>query len=78
MAMATEQQLQRLLDRIAKDSRDAQRIARELYGSNAQIFAESEGSLVAMEDDCCGSPSARQSFIKLEAKGIHCLGVGAW
>lgn len=76
--MPNEAQLQRLLDRIAKDSRDAAKIARELYGKNAQIYAEGDGSLVAMSDDCCGSSSERQSFIKLEAKGMHKLAVGAW
>ncbi|MEN5285565.1 hypothetical protein ABE494_06400 [Stenotrophomonas lactitubi] len=76
--MATEAQLQRLLDRIAKDSCDARRIACELYGPNAQIYAEGEGSLVAMSDDCDGGAADRQSFIKLEAKGIHQLAVGAW
>lgn len=76
--MPNEAQLQRLLDRIAKDSRDAAKIARELYGENAQIYAEGDGSLVAMSDDCCGSSSERQSFIKLEANGMHKLAVGAW
>ncbi|HEL5572178.1 TPA: hypothetical protein UOK25_000915 [Stenotrophomonas maltophilia] len=76
--MATEAQLQRLLDRIAKDSRDASKIARQLYGPNAQIFAESAGGLHAMSDDSDGTARERQSYIKLEAKGIHMLGVGAW
>lgn len=76
--MATEAKLQALLDRISKDSRDAARLAKKLYGPNAQIFAESGGGLVALSDDCCGSSSERQSFIKLEAKGVHNLGVGAW
>lgn len=76
--MVTEAQLQRLLDRMAKDSRDALKIARQLYGPNAQIFAESEGGLHAMSDDSGGTSRERQSFIKLEAKGIHMLGVGAW
>lgn len=76
--MPSEAQLQRLLDRIAKDSRDAAAIARDLYGPNAQIFAESAGGLVAMSDDCAGTVRERQSFIMLEAKGMHALGVGAW
>ncbi len=76
--MASEAQLQRLLNRMAKDSREAAKIARDLYGPNAQIYAEGEGSLVAMSDDCCGCASERQSFIKLEANGIHKLAVGAW
>lgn len=70
--------LQKLINRIAKDSRDAHKLAQELYGSNAQLFAESEGSLVVMCDDCLVSPSSRREFIVMDASGIHRLGVGAW
>lgn len=76
--MATKAQLQKLLDRIAKDSRDAEKLARELHGPNVQIFAESDGGLHAMSDDCCGPSRERQALIMLTANGLHKLGMGAW
>ncbi|GEM_PF-5681706 len=70
--------LQKLIDRIARDSRNAHNLAQELYGPNAQLFAECDGSLVVMSDDCLGSPASRQDFIVMDAFGEHRFGVGAW
>lgn len=76
--MAQEKDLQRLLNKIAKDSLRAQAMARELYGSQAQIFAQADGDLHAMSDDCDGPGRARQSFIRLSSKSHHAFGVGSW
>lgn len=73
--MATEEQLQKLLNKISADSRRAQKMARELYGPEAWIYAESEGGIYAMDGD---DLSRRQRFVKLQSTGSHGLGVGAW
>lgn len=76
--MATEASLQKLLDRIASDSVKAEKLAKELYGPKAFIFAEAEGTLQAMAGDSDNGTRARQKFIRLSATPYHRLGVGAW
>lgn len=73
--MATEAQLQKLIDKISADSRRAYQMAVEIYGPEAQVFAESEGSIYVMDGDDLHD---RQRFVKLYSNGIHKLGVGAW
>ncbi|MEW5512024.1 hypothetical protein ABGT16_05325 [Pseudomonas asiatica] len=75
---AAEVELQKLLDRIVADSQKAEQLARQLYGHQGNIFAEADGGLFAMSGDADEGARARQAFIKLTAKGMHRLGVGAW
>jgi hypothetical protein len=73
----SEQKLQRLLDRMALDSQKAHDLAHELYGPDAQLFAESEG-LYAMDGDEDAGGSKRQEHIRLAARHQWRCGGGAW
>jgi hypothetical protein len=73
--MATEAQLQKLIDKISADSKRAYQMAAELYGPDAQVFVESEGGIHVMDGDDLYD---RQRFVRLTSKGIHKFGMGAW
>ncbi|NWC26877.1 hypothetical protein HYE76_10405 [Pseudomonas tolaasii] len=72
-----EQNLQQLIDRIAKDAQAALKLAREVHGKEAFLFCESD-NLVVMAGDCDGSCRERQKFIRAEASGTCPIGGGAW
>lgn len=76
--MSTEKELQKIIDRMAADSRKAHELARKLYGEDAQLFAEAEGLLFVMDGDEDFGARARQAHIRLTAKGLFNCGVGAW
>lgn len=69
--------LQKLLNRMCKDSQKASEIAKELFGGEAHLFAEDIG-LYVMAGDCDGSAMARQKFIRMEANTHWVCGGGAW
>lgn len=75
--MASELDLQKLLDRISADSRKAHDLAQDLYGPDAFIFLESD-NLFAMDGDEDEGCVARQSHIRLTGKGLCKIGGGAW
>jgi len=75
--MSTEKDLQKLIDRIAADSRKAESMAKALYGSRAQLFCESD-ELFAMDGDEDEGMSARMAHIRLHAKGSCPIGGGGW
>ncbi|WP_313453466.1 hypothetical protein [Stutzerimonas nitrititolerans] len=76
MANDAQQRLQTLLDRIARDSRAAQKLASELYAEGF-LFCESD-HLYVMDGDEDAGGSRRQKHIRLEANGICPIGGGAW
>lgn len=81
--MTPEQaKLQRMLDRLARDTVRLHDAAVEVYGEQAHIFAESDGGLsIMVGDDTDASrvtSTKRQEHIKMTANWRHRLGVGAW
>lgn len=75
--MSKENELQKIINRMARDSQKAHALAIELYGSEAQLFAESEGLYVMDGDEDAGG-KARQSHIKMQANTQWLCGGGAW
>ncbi len=73
-----KRRIQWLIDRIARDSQEAHSLAVEVFGQEAMVFAEGDGSLQVMSGDCDGSAIKRQQFVKLTAEQNHGLAVGAW
>lgn len=76
--MSTEKELQKIIDRMAADSRKASDLAVKLYGPDAQLFAEADGRLFVMDGDEDSGGKARQAHIRLTAKGFFNCGIGAW
>lgn len=73
----SEKELQKIINRMARDSQKAHELARKLYGDDAQLFAESEG-LYVMDGDEDSGGSKRQEHIKLTASTQWRCGGGAW
>ena len=73
-----EVELQKLLDRIVAGSQKSEQLTRQLYGPQGNILAEADDGLFSMSADANEGARARQAFIKLTARGMHRLGVGAW
>ena len=71
-------QLQKLLDRISKDSNAAHALAQEIYGREASVFCESEGTIHVMDGNSEEGAQERQAHIKLSSNYAHRLGVGSW
>jgi hypothetical protein len=77
--------LQRMLNKLAKDSVALEAAAREVFGPEAHVFAEAEGGLSIMVGDDTAETdnhrvtlTSRQKHIVMSAKTYHRLGVGAW
>jgi len=79
---AQEKRLQNLLNELVLASRAVDAMAKRVYGAEAHVFAEAEGTLCVMVGDDTSSrtshAAARQKHIRLTAQGSHALGVGAW
>jgi len=76
MSIEKQKKLQSLLDRISKDARAAQKLARELYHEGF-LFCESD-HLYVMDGDSDGPSRERQEHIRMEGNGMCPIGGGAW
>lgn len=70
--------LQKLIDRINKDSREADRLAKEEFGPDAALFLEAGGSLYVMNSAADGSIQERQKHIVMIGRGGNSIGHGCW
>lgn len=70
-------QLQRLIDKMAADSRKALEMAKAVYGDEAQLFCDSD-CLVVMDGDEDEGVKARTAHVRLHAKGLFPVGGGAF
>jgi len=75
--MDIEKELQKIINRMARDSQKATAMAKELFGNDAQLFAEGSG-LFVMDGDEDASNQKRQEHIKMEANTHWSCGGGAW
>lgn len=70
-------QLQRVIDKMAADSRKALEMAKAVYGADAQLFCDTD-CLVVMDGDEDEGVSARTAHVRLHAKGLFPVGGGAF
>lgn len=70
-------QLQKLIDKMAADSRKALEIAKSIYGDEAQLFCDTD-CLVVMDGDEDEGVIARTEHIRLHAQGLFPVGGGAF
>lgn len=76
MSIEKQKKLQTLIDRIGRDARAAQKLAKELYPQGF-LFCESD-HLYVMDGDSDGPASERQEHIRVEGDGMCPIGGGAW
>jgi len=83
--MTDKAKLQRMLNKLATDSVALDKAAKEVFGAEAHVFAEAEGSLCIMvgddtahSDNRMNTLDSRQKHIRMDAVSSHKLGVGAW
>lgn len=77
MTASNERHLQNLLDKIAVDARHILKVAKSVYGPDAQLFCDSD-CLVVMDGDEDEGIGARNAHVRLHAKGLFPVGGGAF
>lgn len=77
MRAKNEDDLQKLINKMADDARYALEIAKSIYGPEAQLFCDSD-CLVVMDGDEDEGVVARVAHVRLHAKGLFPVGGGAF
>ena len=74
----TPTRIKQKLERLVELCNELDDEAKRRWGSEGNLFYESEGSFHMMDGDCNGGGVSRQSHVKFSSKTWCKLGAGAW